>query len=655
MNRHKISTLEQNLIRRAKERFSALFGSTEYHFEDCTWDVSPLKLGTYNGPKAYVLFKHLCISKEPLPSHLSNLIKAFMLLGNKANMARSSSKINSLRSSCDALVNKYGPGAPSFHWSQLNDEHFALAESFMATHLHSDNTHRGMLNLLEFAKFLAKEGICQKPDYVPRTPRSPQARQIVFEQPNEDGQLPTQAALEGLADIYHSPVRLQDSLLISAIAITIAGGFRISEVLSLHIDCAVEGTKGRLGLRYHEVKTAKGRDSVQIRWITPAFVPLVRNALERIQELTQNARKQARLLEENPDTVPIPEWEGKETVTASEIRTLWGRKREGHIPKGIPRYGSGKRTYYIVADIQQWLFAQREPLVTLRYADGTVQTLSQTLFITPLRYFRQNYSGIPHIVRQVRYADVQYFLGSGDSYSAFARYGITEADGSICRMTPHQLRHWTTDTANKGGLSIQQLDLWMKRQSPDNIFHYLKSTLDERRKQLPRDIEDGNAYGPLVDLHQHSPALANSILEGNTNGCIYVTPYGLCVHDLYSAPCPYHLACVRECPDYILVKGDSEALRNLHDQKEALEQILKQNHALYDKHPHPNLLKRIEQNQETLTQVKKALTFLNDSSIPVGTEHRPHAFIAADEISVNEYVHSATADDQQKGENIHGT
>jgi hypothetical protein len=50
---------------------------------------------------------------------------------------------------------------------------------------------------------------------------------------------------------------------------------------------------------------------------------------------------------------------------------------------------------------------------------------------------------------------------------------------------------------------------------------------------------------------------------------------GLCLHDFAIEPCPYHLNCVRGCPDYVRRKGDVQERQHLLQLKVQTEQALR--------------------------------------------------------------------------------
>jgi hypothetical protein len=106
--------------------------------------------------------------------------------------------------------------------------------------------------------------------------------------------LPTEAVLNGLADIYREhAVEPRDKLRAAALAILVVTGYRIGELLTLPLDCEVRETRGgqpRYGLRYYREKSRSGRRLLAVRWLTPIGAALAQEAIDRIRKITHVAR-----------------------------------------------------------------------------------------------------------------------------------------------------------------------------------------------------------------------------------------------------------------------------------------------------------------------------------------------------------------------------
>src|SRR5437016_7408652 len=88
--------------------------------------------------------------------------------------------------------------------------------------------------------------------------------------------------------------------------------------------------------------------------------------------------------------------------------------------------------------------------------------LSETLLIMFRNFFHPDRAVFPLLVQPIRISHIADFLsGGGGAPSAFERFGIREANGSFCRITSHQFRHWLNYIADKGDFrSICRRDGW---------------------------------------------------------------------------------------------------------------------------------------------------------------------------------------------------
>lgn len=199
-----------------------------------------------------------------------------------------------------------------------------------------------------------------------------------------------------------------------------------------------------------------------IRWLTAVGAELAKKAIEEIRTITAPFRERALVLERDPNRVPLPGFGWADHIRAKELASILRMSRSKSVyqisREKLPRHQDEGGTYYLASEVEAYLLTQREEhLWTLNRKDGTYQKLSETLLIAP-RFFFRPYNGInPLLIEPVDYGHIQNFLTSStqDRSSAFERFALREDDGSYCRLTSHQFRHWLNDVADKGGfLSI---------------------------------------------------------------------------------------------------------------------------------------------------------------------------------------------------------
>jgi hypothetical protein len=447
--------------------------------------------------------------------------------------------------------------------------------------------------------------------------------------------LPSVRALEGLADIYsRHATEPPDRLRAAALAILVVTGFRIGELLTLPKDCEVEeerGGKPRYGLRYYREKSRGGARMLAVRWLTLVGAELARQAIAEIREITQSAREQAVELEANPNHVSIPGFSWNDRMTRDEVARALGYKHRdslwGITGKKLRRYEDERGFYYRAADVEAYLLRERVPhLWTLDRRDGTKQMLSETLLIAHKNFFHSVKSTYPLLVEPVVYSHLCDFLSGHKSgaKSAFERFGIREADGSFCRMASHQFRHWLNDIADKGGLPVELQTRWLGRENAKDTESYRHATIDERLQWVKQGIREGAFSGAMAEVYFALPAKERDVfLEGQLRS-VHFTPVGLCLHDLATDPCPYHVICVRGCPDYLRTKGNQQERANLIQMQQNTKQALT---SIKNQSEGQTAIAQswIRSHEELLAGIRAALAVDNDQTNKDGARLRPFA------------------------------
>ena len=458
--------------------------------------------------------------------------------------------------------------------------------------------------------------------YTPQTPRVEDFnRHTIAGQEARWDRLPSDAALNGLADIYRQhATEPRDRLRAAALAILVVTGLRISELLTLPMDCEVEevrAAKPRYGLRYYKEKARGAERMFAVRWLTQTGAELAREAIAEIRAITKGARRRARVLEQTPHRVAIPgfHWAGR--MTAAEAASALGFRTpaRGYVaPAGRLACHQDKQGYfYRVFEVETYLRSLRvKRLWTVDCRDGSHEMLSETLLIAPKSFFRSDRLAHPLLVEPVAIRQISDFLSSrgstrGSCRSAFERFGIRETDAAFCKMTTHQLRHWLNHIADKGELPTELQTRWMGREHARDTDAYRHATVDERLQWVKNGIREGKLAGPKAAIHFNLPqAQRDEYLSGEIQA-VHVTPLGLCLHDFAVTPCPYHLNCVRGCSDYLRTKGSKSERRHLVQIQQATERALSSVKEYSGSRDARIAEPWIQHCEETLDGVKKAL------------------------------------------------
>lgn len=152
---------------------------------------------------------------------------------------------------------------------------------------------------------------------------------------------------------------------------------------------------------------------------------------------------------------------------------------------------------------------------------------------------------------------------SGTKGTIFERHGFSK----MFRIAPHQMRHYMTDAADRGGLPVAVNNMWGGRKDPSQIIHYVHST-DDERASVVSDIfynEDGNTQEEIKDSIRLATK-ENYERVIRVQGVASITSSGICTQNLIVTPCQYlndmNTHCVG-CPKSCHVAHDEGAIQLL--------------------------------------------------------------------------------------------
>lgn len=225
--------------------------------------------------------------------------KAYFRYQQGHKPTKSFSEIRALKCIERALIETKGEANLSLVNSLVLDHAVILARNFFSTGM---AYHIGR-ELTRFAHFISdKHLISGRLDW-----KNPIIRPIdtvrtgAVARQQREKKLPSENILDALADIFSSnPVAARDIFTSSLCVMLLCAPSRVSEILSLPVDCDVWQTK-RDGKKAYGWRFQPGKGgSPCIKWIPDAMVSIAQEAISRIRKLTDEARKIAVWYEENP-------------------------------------------------------------------------------------------------------------------------------------------------------------------------------------------------------------------------------------------------------------------------------------------------------------------------------------------------------------------
>jgi integrase len=636
-----ISAISQQQVLKYLETAEPVFVEAlpDQDFLAPTWDVRPLRRQPGTG-RATIRFTRYGSNTEPLPhgppGYFTEVVKAFLMV-ERNGLSNLATRFDAARFLWESLARRFGSSHGDFRWASVTGEDFRRAETIMGERLATTSTYRTAAKLAELASTLTARGIIQDPLYQVAT-RKPQP-----DQATERTRLPSAAAIEGLQRVYREPESQVDELLISIVALMMAGsGFRANELLTLPEQCETsdgfvdeDGKDWSWGLRFYKEKSQDGRMMLAVRGCTPAQQRLAQHALARIRAITVSARVRAAILEKHDPRVPLPP-RTPSMLTAEQAARLLGctiANIKKAATKGLLRRATWRETItkYRREDVEAYLEKIRIPsLVMLDTRGGPPALLSESLCVVPQNFFQSNRGTNPLLVEPVNIQHLNDFLSGrltrdpkGDRIidgerwrvevaSVFERYNIRETNGQLVRMTSHDLRHWATTMAKRGGLSDADLMGLQNRAHAGDLQSYVHLDTRERIEWLKRGVKEGRVRGAVSDLYFQIAEEERDLWLEDHIQAVHATALGICIHDFAVEPCEYALNCVRGCPDYALDTANPGQRAQLVQLTYRTEQALQHARAAYALgRPSESW---VHNHEETLAGAKKALEFLEQGS-----------------------------------------
>ncbi|MDX1524142.1 MAG: hypothetical protein R3264_21105, partial [Anaerolineae bacterium] len=361
------STTIDSLVAAGRKKFNQLFVGTDQTFDDVVWNIGHLQRRLTDSENLRLYFTHYQSRDIPLPSYYAQVVKSWLLLRDLSAKSRQEC-LDAARILWRILHKRRELQRGSFCWQSLCEEDLRQTELWMQGRFVSATIYRRISLLLQLAAFLEGRQICRPLFYTVQAPCPSKAVCTLAAQEKQRQKLPSKRALNGLAEVYASLAQTpQDRLRAAATALLVVTGFRVGELLALPVDCEVEEAhQGRLayGLRYFKEKAKGAGKLYDIRWLTPLQAELAQQAIREIREITEPARQQAKILEENDPRVPIPGFAPTDRMSPTDIQHILGMPRRDFVYNTIsrerlPRYGRSRAYFYLASEFETYLRSRR--------------------------------------------------------------------------------------------------------------------------------------------------------------------------------------------------------------------------------------------------------------------------------------------------------
>ena len=435
--------------------------------------------------------------------------------------------------------------------------------------------------------------------------------------------MPTQAALDALPEIFLRAVEPIDVIVSSVAAMLCASPDRISEVMSLPLDCEFKQLNKKTGVEAYGLRwwPAKGADPM-IKWVVPSMASVVQEAIAKIRKTTDESRRIAKWYENHPNEIYlVKECEhlrGQELLNMQELTDILGLADKGSARAWCANKFLGVNDLVLFADVE------KEILAMLPSGFPIMDKVTGCKYSEALFVVRKNelgsYRGTNNcVIESISTNQINSALGGRVEHgfqSVFTRFGYVEPDGSNINITTHQFRHYLNTLAQAGGLSQIDIAKWSGRKDIKQNAAYDHVTPGQMIRKIRDAIGDENLmFGPLAELGKKT-LIPRDEFARLLVPTVHTTELGYCIHDYTMSPCQIHMDCIN-CSELICIKGDAEKERRLRQQFDEA-QVLMQQAEQASKEQYFGSDRWLDHHKATVERLSELLSIMDNPNVPDG-------------------------------------
>jgi integrase len=389
-------------------------------------------------------------------------------------------------------------------------------------------------------------------------------------------------AIEAILHLDKVVTEKSDRLIIELMKILMFTGMRISEILSLKHDALIEKIEdgqSYCGLRFYPAKG--GHKITQTRWFGDLSEKLMKETFQSILDLTEEPRRVALWLKNNPDQTYLREMlPEKKTYSLGDFFESFGTKNFSSVSK-ILKTAKLKAPVNLDELDQAFCLKDKERIIFNSKSTGYTVEIQDALFLifentfSPIRNVRKF---LPTLLQEGHISRVFNGkvgkAGKHATKSIFERYEIKGRDGEQLRLTTHMFRRFLTTLYNEGGVPLTILTKIFGRSNPKDTLSYIYTSPKEQTEKAREIFKSGLMIGPKADIANSLPVRERDSFIDTTVESVHHLGHGYCSHDWSTLPCEKHLQCLDKCVDFHVVKGDKKTKAYLLEQKHWAEKSL---------------------------------------------------------------------------------
>jgi hypothetical protein len=435
--------------------------------------------------------------------------------------------------------------------------------------------------------------------------------------------IPSPAAFYALGHIFQNGTDAEDVLVSSACALLCGAPSRIAEVVLLPSACEVtqvdkETGKPLYGLGWRPAKNGEP----MVKYVATPMHDVVREALQRLRNLSAPGIELARWYEKNPTRLYLPpdleHLRGKDALRMSEVRSIVfvddgtyheGRPWQWVRAMKLPVTKHGHRNCVRFADVEAavlQMLPRGFPVLDaergLKYSDALMVVRRQELDVVKVTYRCMFQPIEPH--------DIASRIATRRTLNIFVKHGFKEDDGTEIELSTHKFRHYLNTLAQSNNMDQLDLARWSGRRNVSQNAAYDHVSDREVTQKLRLALQgEASAVGPVARLHKVALVPRDQFARLRIPTA-HTTDYGYCVHDFTMLPCPQHQDCMN-CDEQACIKGlDARKEGNIRATRNEAKDALDEGEYGADKW--------VAHQQMTLDRLNSLCSILDDPAVPVG-------------------------------------
>lgn len=383
--------------------------------------------------------------------------------------------------------------------------------------------------------------------------------------------------------------------------------------------------------------------------VHPLIAPTVREAVNRLIQMGEPARKAAKWAIEHPDQfyrhegcITSKDHKEDDPLSVAEFAAAMGFSDPSRtLSESAFTHGSAIKRLFI----QKWVTELVGEKEYVTYRDlakhqvrnfktafpawpnivGINKPVSQLLCLVREHEFHEKFSPKEYSFVSPNLNLLNDALGAihqrlPGSHSLFSQLGIKNEDGTELVISSHQIRVWLSTMAERGEMDSLDLAMFAGRSRVEDNPAYDLRSMDElkqeSKKLLTLGLESLDGTKALEAVKVNVPVTFEMLGFKERIGTVQVSGYGYCEHDWTMSPCTKAGDCI-SCKEHACVKGLPKNVKNLKKLEEVVQNEL--NRAATATHEGFYGAKTwLVYHGKKLAIIKTLLKYLEDDQLPDG-------------------------------------